>query len=74
MNAASLRFEVPIECANDNPRVPGAASVQLNEVLPIQGQNNPLLRGSKPQDLFVGYGLPASACILNRQDVVSKSA
>jgi hypothetical protein len=72
MDLLSLALEICVERADNDACVLRLFVVQTNEMLAIQGQNCPLVTAGLHQNLCIGNRPFPSACILNRQHVMSQ--
>jgi hypothetical protein len=74
MDPAGQSYKVGIKGADDNARMVRSLLVQAEEVLPIQGDDDPLLVSCEGEYLLVRDRLSCVACLLNRQDIMAEAA
>lgn len=67
-----LPLEIDVKRAGDDARVPGPFLVQTDEVLAVQGKEEPVVGSGEGQHLFVGDGVPGFAGLPHGQHVVSQ--
>jgi hypothetical protein len=73
MDPARLGAEVVIAHADDDSRMMRPPSMELNEVLAIEGEDRAPIGDGTVENISVAHALTSLACLMNRQYVVTES-
>lgn len=67
-----LSAEIGIVGAHDDPGMARSLLMEPDEVFPIDGHQDPVLRPGESKDILVGDGLPSPAGLLDRQHLMTQ--